>query len=325
MQLGLISQLISPQLTQTISTVRERISETATEAVTGQHANLTKHLKGRIGDAMLGQKALDDIAREQNYLDLVSSRLSMTDLALETVQEAGAGIGIQVVGAIAVNNTEEIETSAQDAKLAVNKIFSALSARIGQRQLFSGDATSSGSLSAASIMIADLETIRDTAVDAADFQAQIDTYFDDPAGGWQSSIYNGTTTASDPNAVLAIDPAITELVKGLATLSLADGATDHPLFVDSPDLLKTAAQTITSAGDSMIDVRVSVGHRQERINTRLATLNVETTIAAETLNSMTSRDQFAAASELKQMEAALEASYVLTSRLSNLSLVNYLR
>jgi len=37
------------------------------------------------------------------------------------------------------------------------------------------------------------------------------------------------------------------------------------------------------------------------------------------------RDQFEAAAELKQLEVALESSYIITSRLSDLSLSNYLR
>jgi len=40
---------------------------------------------------------------------------------------------------------------------------------------------------------------------------------------------------------------------------------------------------------------------------------------------MTSRDQYEAAAELKALEASLEASYMLTARLSQLSLMNFLR
>jgi flagellar hook-associated protein 3 FlgL len=40
---------------------------------------------------------------------------------------------------------------------------------------------------------------------------------------------------------------------------------------------------------------------------------------------MTTRDQYEAASELKQLETGLEAAYTLTARLSNLSLLNYMR
>ena len=40
---------------------------------------------------------------------------------------------------------------------------------------------------------------------------------------------------------------------------------------------------------------------------------------------MVGRDQYDAASELKQIEASLEAAYTLTARLSNLNLLNFLR
>jgi len=44
-----------------------------------------------------------------------------------------------------------------------------------------------------------------------------------------------------------------------------------------------------------------------------------------TFNRLTARDQYEAATELRELERNLEASYLLTSRLSNLSLLNYLR
>ena len=322
---GLISPLISSQLTSTISTLRERISETSMEAVTGRHSDLSKHLNGRIGDAMLGQKALDDITRETSQLDLRMSRLELTNQSLETIQDAGSGLGIEVLGAITVGNTERIELGGKNAKNALDKIFSALNSRHGQRQLFSGDATATGPVSPPEDLLADLRAILNTATDAADFQTSIDDYFDSATGGWQTTIYNGTATSSDPDAVLAIDPAITEMVKGLATLALADGAVSHPLFTGNSDVLMTAAQTITSASDSMIDLRVTVGNRQEQIVTRQNTLVAETSILSEAFNKMTGRDQYEAASELTLLETSLEASYLLTSRLSNLSLVNYLR
>ncbi len=322
---GLISALLSPQLSQTVSDLRDRISETSLETVTGRHFDVTQHLNGRIGDALLGQKALDDIEREQTQLQLRGSRLEQVQLSLETIQEAGGDIGIRIIGAVALNNTDEIKTQAQSAETALGKIFSALSARHGQRQLFSGDATASGPLNPLNDLLTDIAALRDGAADPADFLTNVDTYFDDPAGGWQTTMYNGTATTSDPDGILAIDPAITELVKGLAILSSAKDNPEGPIFAPPSDVLSIGANTIVAATDLMIDLQVTTGSKQEQIVARQQTLVSETTIANQSLSNLINKDQFEAATELRQYEAALEASYILTSRLSNLTLTNFIR
>ena len=325
MTVGMINQLLSPQLSQTVTDLRERISQTSLETVTGRHFDITTHLNGRVGDAMIGQKALDDIEREQSQLQLRQSRLDQIQLSLETIQNAGGDIGINIIAAVELNNTYEIKNGAINAETALGKIFSALSARQGQRQLFSGDATATGPLNPLEDLLADITAIRDTAVDPADFQATVDTYFDDPAGGWQSTIYNGTTTTSDPDGVLAIDPAITELVKGLATIAIAKDNPEHPLLTLPSTILQDGANTVVAATDSIIDLRVTTGSKQEQIETRQRTLVAETTILSQSVTDMIARDQYEAATELQRLEASLEASYLLTSRLSSLTLTNFIR
>lgn len=322
---GLISQLISPQLSQTVSDLRDGISQSSLETVTGRHFDVTTHLNGRIGDALIGQKAVDDIEREQSQLSLRESRLNQVQLSLETIQEAGGGIGTQIIGAVALGDTARIQSSAQEAETALGKIFSALSARHGSRQLFSGDATSTGPLNPLEDLLTDIEALRDGAVDAADFEASVATYFDNPAGGWQTDIYNGTTTTSDPDGVLAIDPAITDLVKGLATLAIAKDNPDHAVLAPPSDVLSNGANQVLAATDLVINLQVTTGSKQEQIATRQQTLVSESTILTQSLSNLINKDQFEAATELRQYEAALEASYILTSRLSNLSLTNFIR
>lgn len=325
MTTGLVSTLLSAQLHQTIVTLRTGISDTSLEAITGRHKDLTKHLNGRIGDAMMGQKALDDIEREQKQLNLRSSRLEFTQRSLESVQLAGADIGIRLIGAVAVENFDDIQTDAQNARSALQKAFSALSARYGQRQLFSGDATATGPLDTVDEMMTDLEALRDAALTGADLQAELDTYFDDPAGGWQTEIYNGTTTVSDPDAVLAIDPAVTAMIKNLATIALAADVPDDPVLIGTSDVLNDAAQGVVRATDMLIDIRVLTGNKQEQVEVRQQALVIETTLFSESFNKLTSRDQYAAVTELRLMETALESSYLLTSRLSSLNLTNFIR
>ena len=71
------SGLMTSTLSQHISELRSQIGKTSTEATTGRYEDLTLHLSGQIGKAMLSQKALTDLTSEKEVLDL-RSRQALT-------------------------------------------------------------------------------------------------------------------------------------------------------------------------------------------------------------------------------------------------------
>jgi len=68
-----------------------------------------------------------------------------------------------------------------------------------------------------------------------------------------------------------------------------------------------------------------MGILQESLNRAQERQQAERASLTTAYQSLVGRDQFEAASELKQLEVALESSYIITSRISGLSLSNYLR
>jgi flagellar hook-associated protein 3 FlgL len=48
-------------------------------------------------------------------------------------------------------------------------------------------------------------------------------------------------------------------------------------------------------------------------------------VLSAAFNSLTGRDQYEAVTELEQLETNLEAAYLVTTRLSNLTLLNFIR
>jgi flagellar hook-associated protein 3 FlgL len=55
-----------------------------------------------------------------------------------------------------------------------------------------------------------------------------------------------------------------------------------------------------------------------------ARLDAEYTALGETYNERTARDPYEAATLLQQLESQLQASYLLTARISRLTLANYI-
>ncbi|MEM5518860.1 flagellin [Henriciella sp. AS95] len=317
--------LMIGNLQQNVTDLKARMQSVSTEAVTGRVSDVTKHLNGRIGSAMLGQKALDDLATEKSQLHLRASRLDVVQNSLEKIQSGMDGLSARMLDAVGFSSEVDLVNVTRDAELELGNMLSRLNARHGERYLFAGDATSTPPFAGADQLIADIEALAGAATDAADFEAQLDAYFTDPAGGWQQTIYRGTATASDSEAKTAIDPAITELARGLAVMAISGPGGAIDAIPDADTARMTAANTLAAGQTALTNMRADVGIDQRRLSDRLSDLDREKTILTETFNQMTARDQYDAAAELKVLEANLETSYALTARLSNLSLMNFLR
>ena len=216
-------------------------------------------------------------------------------------------------------------TTARDAKAALTDVFSSLNVRFGERYLFAGDATATQPLPSPEDLLADMRALAGAAANPADFAAALDTYFNTPGGGWQQTIYQGTVDTSDPDAVTGADPALVELISGLAILAISDPADSPALIAQNPGITELAAGRMTSGLTALTNVRADRGVIQEQLQVQKESLDVEETIFTNAFNALTARDQYEAASALKQLETTLEASYLLTSRLSSLSLLNFLR
>ncbi len=319
------SSLLSAQFTQTIVSLRERVSVASEESVTGRHADQTKAMSGDIGRAMMSFKAVEEIKAERSALKLREARLESLQLGLGMIQDRTRSIDMQVKAAIGSGDTYAHILAARDARAALADVFSALNIRVGDRFLFSGDAALTQPLGSVEEMITDLRALASAAATAADFGAALDTYFNTPGGGWQQSIFRGTTTASDEDMVTANEPSIVGIVRNLAVIVLSSPSEPASIANTDPAIALSASDDLATAHTRLIDLRASRGVIQERLANRLTLLDAEETIMTGAFNSLTARDQYQAASELRQLETSLEASYLLTRRLANLTLLNFLK
>jgi flagellar hook-associated protein 3 FlgL len=204
-------------------------------------------------------------------------------------------------------------------------MFSALNVRFGERFLFAGDATATQPFPAPDDLLSDIQQLATTATDATSFEAALDTYFNTPGGGWQQSVYGGTLTSSDPDAVSGNDPALVELVRALSVMAISDPASSPSLLSQNPGIAETAASRLSSGLTALTNLRSDKGVIQEAIDAQKESLDIEETIFTSAFNALTGRDQYEAAAALQELETTLEASYTLTSRLASLSLLNFLR
>ena len=308
-----------------VSTLKDRIAASAQEATSGLQSDLVGHLNGRIDRALLSDQAMKDNAADQARIDLRNIRLDITDNTLTSLRDLTGGLTLEMQSAIGVSDVPRQNAVAAEAKEALTEALSRLNVRHGERFLFSGDATAPPPFGDAETLLLDLTNIGLAAVDEADFAAQVQAYFDDPAGGFQTTFYQGTQTASDADAVLANQSGFAEMFQGLAILALSNTSENQPFAQVGTPALDQALSRLEGARTALVDIQAGVGIRQSSLQDQQSLLEREETLLSAAFLELAGKDQYEAATELRELEANLEASYLLTSRLSNLSLLNYLR
>ncbi len=320
-----LNGFLSTALSNSISELRTQIADRAQEATTGRQADLISHLNGRIDHALLGDKALKENADDQARIELRQIRLSLSENAMGSIRDLTQGLSLEMQDAIGIVDVDRQNTVAAQAREALDEVLSRLNIRHGERYLFSGDATATPPFQDADVLLDDLRAIAAGAVDEADFAAQVGTYFDDPAGGFQTNFYQGTQTASDGDAVLPNQGAFSDMFMGLAVMSLAAPGAVEPFAMVGTPAMDSALQRLDRGRTLLVDVEAGIGIRQSSLQSELDLLGREAVLLTSSFQDLTGKDQYEAATQLKELEANLEASYLLTSRLSNLSLLNYLR
>lgn len=316
--------LVSQKLGQASLDLRARLEQTSVEAVTGRRENLVQHLDGQIGDALLAEKAVADLTAERDQLSLRESRLSIVQTSLSAVSDRVQSLSTRTLSELSSGNAFSRQRVFADAGVALDEVFSALNVRLGQRFLFAGDATSTQPFNNADQLISDIRDIGASAATPEAFEAALDTYFEDPNSPWQQSIYRGTATAFDPEAVTGGSEALTGIIRNIAVIAAAEGETGA-FQANTDAILSRSASALGQAEANLVNLRADLGLQQSRLSQRSDALDLEETVLTEVLNGLTARDQFEAASELRQLQANLEASFLLTNRLSNLTLTNFLR
>ena len=323
--------LSSSRLSRNIGDLKSRADVTRTESVTGRYEDITARNNGDVGGAHLAKKALDDVIAYTELLALGQNRAATTQSVLDSLNTDGSRIATETLAAFGRGDMASLGTSSTDARATISSIFASLNVNVGGRSLFGGDVTNQSPLAVPEQFIADIEAIMAGAVDAADAEAQLDFYFNDPAGGFATTIYQGGANDAPPVEIApgvridvsarADDQAVRDLLRGLASIATYESAG----FADAEEMAEYGAEVTLGAEATLTDLRAEIGIGEARIDAAITRYEEERNVLTSLFNQKTARDEFEAASELELLETQLQTSYLMTSRLAELTLANYLR
>jgi len=315
--------------------IRERLDKASLEAVTGLQSDLTQATNGEVGRAHLLGKALNDVDHGLQINALSTVRMSMISGAVSGARESINGLGPRASIALASENEVHMRLLSDEAAGTLKSVMSAFSAAQGPRNLFSGTKTDTATYAAPEVLLEDIKNIMANATSLADADTQISNYFDSPTGGFETRIYqgsqgsgpgvpigNGNTLSQD---LKGNNQTIKDTLRGLAVMANTFEMKGTISESELGDIYANAASFVTTGSNGLVTKEGSLGLISETLGKTKARFDSERSTLTNAYNDMFGRDQFEAAAELQSLQIQLEASYTLTSRLSSLSLSNFLR
>lgn len=327
---GDLAQLHMMRL-QTAST-KTQITRLSQEATTGQTSDAGAHLRGNMGQlgTIDGARArLSAYRTAANELGLFAEAMQT---GLSTISDTAEAAAATLLPATGSATTVQVDAAAMQARQGFETIISALNTRFGDRSLFAGKDSADVALLPADDILTALEGALAGVTTAEDAATAVSDWFDSPAGFEAVAYQGGATLNAVPVAdgesaaldVTATDPALREIMKGLAMGALLD----RGLFAGDPDsrrhLAGAAGQQLTTAQTGLTYTVARLGAAQGQIETAATRNEAELSSLDIARAELLGVDAYDASTRLQNAESQLQLLYTLTARLSNLNLVEYL-
>lgn len=314
---------------------RQELQRLTSEMASGRHADLGRATGGDF-------TALADIARALDLNTAFSRSIAEAGLLANARQTALARIETETEGLASRIIAFSTNGSMQDMALALSHaperlehVVNALNTRVAGVSLFAGNAPDRPALISGPAMLAELRPLVAAAPTADDAIAAIEQWFLAPGGGFETVAWQGGSGPAGPAilgegletraAVSALDPALRELLAGLALTAIAAETSGPGTNADRAKLVTAAVSRISRGDEALIRLRSDLGAGQARIEE--ARVTIETTRAGLELEQgrLTEADPYRTATDLQALQTRLETLYVLTARLSRLTLTEFLR
>ncbi|MCA8869520.1 MAG: hypothetical protein KDA67_12775 [Rhodobacteraceae bacterium] len=305
------------------------------ELATGKTADISARTKGgldRIADLERSLKMTGQYERNNSELKAKGDFLQMS---LENIQTLTATTAATAATAASSRSAASIKSGSETALQALNSTIGSLNQQVAGQSLFAGNRAIGPAMAGADKILGDLETLTLAATTADEIRAIVTDYFDSAGGGFETGVYLGSTKPTGPVSIsdtesasygiTGADTGIRETLKHLATAALLGRGILGGDLLARVNLMESAASGLFGATDAITDIRATIGATEARIET-VATVNgARKTSFQMMLNDAVSVDGYETATGLQAVENQLEALYLSTSRLSQLSLTRYLR
>jgi flagellar hook-associated protein 3 FlgL len=313
--------------------LKAQIGTLVEELSSGRASDVARHLSGSYA-------YLADLERNLSLLDGYDSATNEARLFTDTMQNALEGfqnvssqLGRDLISASQSNIPEVITTVSQRSVGDMGVLLGQLNSAVGGRFLLSGVASDTPPMSDANTILASLQTAVAGETTLAGIETVLDTWFE-PGGDFDTVAYQGSTTSLSPFALgrgetvdldlRADDTALRDLLRHTALAALAgDPALGFPADLQK-DMVLAAGKGLTFDQTGVTGIRADLGYAQSRIEESSTRISAERTSFQIARTELLAIDPYETVTRLEDVQFQLQGLYTITSRLSRLSLTDYL-
>ncbi|AHM03728.1 hypothetical protein roselon_01340 [Roseibacterium elongatum DSM 19469] len=310
------------------------LARLTSELSTGQRSDLGRATGGDFS-------ALSDITRRLRLSDSFATGLAQAALTAEARQSALGRVAAEIEGLgpslLAVSSSGadgELQLRLADAPDRFAAAISSLNTRVAGQGLFSGDRPDQPALRSAEDILDALRPIAAAAPDSASLIADLDAWFHDAGAGYDGF---AVTAGAGPTPKVLVDEgqaidigvdvrdtAIRTALAGLALAALTAEGAGPAEPAARRALTEAAADRLQSGEAGLIALRAGLGTAEGQLEAARVQNEAMRSAMQIEQGRITSADPYTTATELEELSQRLESLYVVTARLSRLSLSEYL-
>lgn len=318
-------------LSRQSASLRAGIERHTAELTTGLHRDIGAAVGGDFSALAAVEHSL---ARLKGHAAMTTEAALFTDAmqtALGVISDDAAELATNILRAVGPAGEASLESTAMEAGRAFTTAIAALNTRFSERALFSGVNAETAPLPGAEAILAALDGAVAGAATVADVQAAIDGWFAGPAG--YDAVYAGGAARADMPiavgetanlAVTALAPTIKDTLRALATAAMLDRGVLAGQPEAQSQLLKAAGEDLLAGGEGRAQLMARVGTVQAQIAAAQARNGAEKSALEIARAGIVTADPYDTATMLEDLQARLESLYLVTARVSRLTLADYL-
>ncbi|EAR51751.1 flagellar hook-associated protein [Oceanicola granulosus HTCC2516] len=340
----------SSSLRQDVATVRDRLDNVGQEVATGKRTDIYRAAGADATELLQLHAAFE---RQQAQIDAdkaLATRLDAMSSVMDSIRTLGEQVRTAAVN-LTVTGSGDYGALKAASHTALEHMIGQLNTRHAGAALFAGVETASAALTGwtdadtgtgqvprdlvAGIIGGGITDAADAAAKAADLEA----LFAGP--DFEATFYNGAPQVDGagnpvPRLSARIDAGVTldfgvqandgplrDLYRGLAMFA----AFDVSAIADGPAReawIGAATDALSSGISGTIEMEARLGSQRNALDETLALLESRSDLYNAQINDLQSVDPYEAATRLADLETQLEASYLVTRRLADLSFLRYM-
>lgn len=312
--------------------LRAEVQRASAEVTTGKYQDIAQALRGDVSPVLAIDASLARLAAFKITAIDAAFQTAAQQSAISGLSSLAAGITTTLLGSRDFPTPVQVNSVAADARGRLASAVGLLNSQASGRAVFSGMATDTAPLGASEDLLTALEIAAAGSTTAGQVSAAVTIWFASAAG--YETFYQGAAALSPAPIALgeaadlsttALDPAIRDTLAGFAMAALLDRGILTGNASERAILAQTAGRQLLTSEDSRITLAARIGTVEAQIETARTRNASEETALATLRSEIGSVDSYEAATRLETARAQLEALYLVTARVSRLSLVEFLR